>query len=133
MKLKFAQKLKPEALKWYFWQKSHRLSFLLFLNCFRVNQMGFEQVFDNVTFKHMDALRKQIQSLLDPGGGGVLDQILDGDVPSRFQKHTRSLYQFFQNVYPTLYQFFKNIYPTLYQFSEKMDTGSNTNCENHEK
>ena len=27
--------------------------------------MGFEQVFDNVTFKHMDALRKQIQSLLD--------------------------------------------------------------------
>ena len=53
-----------------------------------------------------------------PGGGGVLDQILDGDVPSRFQKHTRSLYQFFQNVYPTLYQFFKNIYPTLYQFSE---------------
>ena len=49
---------------------------------------------------------------------GVLDQILDGDVPSRFQKHTRSLYQIFQNVYPTLYQFFKNIYLTLYQFSE---------------
>ena len=56
---------------------------------------------------------------LCPGGGGVLDQILDGDVPSRFQKHTRSLYQFFENVYPTLYKFFKNIYPTLYQFSEK--------------
>ena len=37
-------------------------------------------------------------------GGGVLDQILDGDVPSKLQKHTRSLYQFFQNVYPTLYQ-----------------------------
>ena len=51
-------------------------------------------------------------------GGGLLDLILDGDVPSRFQKQTRSLYQFFQNVYPTLYQFFKNIYPTLYQFSE---------------
>ena len=49
---------------------------------------------------------------------GVLDLILDGDVPLRFQKHTRSLYQFFQNVYPTLYQFFKNIYPTLYQFSK---------------
>ena len=48
-----------------------------------------------------------------PGGGGVLDEILDGDVPSRFQKHTRSLYQFFENVYRTLYQFFKNIYPTL--------------------
>ena len=27
--------------------------------------MGFEQVFDNLTFKHMDALRKQIQSLVD--------------------------------------------------------------------
>ena len=27
--------------------------------------MGFKQVFDNVTFKHMDALRKQIQSLID--------------------------------------------------------------------
>ena len=27
--------------------------------------MGSEQVFDNLTFKHMDALRKQIQSLVD--------------------------------------------------------------------
>ena len=27
--------------------------------------MGLEQVFDNLTFKHMDALRKQIQSLVD--------------------------------------------------------------------
>ena len=27
--------------------------------------MGIEQVFDNLTFKHMDALRKQIQSLVD--------------------------------------------------------------------
>ena len=25
--------------------------------------MGFKQVFDNLTVKHMDALRKQIQSL----------------------------------------------------------------------
>ena len=33
------------------------------------------------------------------GGGGVLDQILDGDVASRFQKHTRSVNQFFENVY----------------------------------
>ena len=35
--------------------------------------MGFEQVFDKQTFKHMDALSKQIQSLVDyvlsPGGG----------------------------------------------------------------
>ena len=27
--------------------------------------MGFKQVFDSLTFKHMDALRKQIQSLAD--------------------------------------------------------------------
>ena len=27
--------------------------------------MGFEQVFDNLTIKHMDALRKMIQSLVD--------------------------------------------------------------------
>ena len=27
--------------------------------------MGFKQVFDNLTVKHMDALRKQIQSLTD--------------------------------------------------------------------
>ena len=45
--------------------KSYRPSFLLFLNSFRANQMRFEQVFDNVTCKHMDALRKQIQSLID--------------------------------------------------------------------
>ena len=32
---------------------------------FRANQMGFEQVFDNLTLEHMDALRKQVQSLVD--------------------------------------------------------------------
>ena len=32
---------------------------------FSVNQMGFEQVFDDLAFKHMDALRKQSQSLID--------------------------------------------------------------------
>ena len=37
---------------------------LLFPNWFRASQMGFEQVFDNLTFKHMDALRKQIQCLV---------------------------------------------------------------------
>ena len=35
------------------------------LNCFKTNQMGFEQVFDNPTFKHMDGLQKQFQSLVD--------------------------------------------------------------------
>ena len=37
----------------------------VFLNCFRANQVGFKQVFDSLTVKHMDALRKQIQSLSD--------------------------------------------------------------------
>ena len=27
--------------------------------------MGFEQVFEKLTFKHMNALREQIQSLVD--------------------------------------------------------------------
>ena len=42
-----------------------KLSFLLFLNCFKANQMRFEQVFDNLIVKLIDALRKQIQSLVD--------------------------------------------------------------------
>ena len=37
----------------------------LFLNCFRANQVGFKQIFDNLTVKHIDALKKQIQSLAD--------------------------------------------------------------------
>ena len=31
----------------------HGPSFLLFLNCFRADQMGFGQVFDKLTFKRM--------------------------------------------------------------------------------
>ena len=41
------------------------MAFLVFLNCFRANQVGFKQLFDNLTVKHMDALRTQIQSLAD--------------------------------------------------------------------
>ena len=48
-----------------FLEKNLIPSFLLFLYCFRANQMRFEQVFGNLTFKHMDALGKQIQSLVD--------------------------------------------------------------------
>ena len=33
------------------------------LNHLRVNQMGFEQVFDNLTLELIDALMKQIQNL----------------------------------------------------------------------
>ena len=63
-----------------------------------------------------------------PGGG----KILEGDVPSRFQKHTRSLYQFFQNVYPTLYTTFSKIYTRLYTNFPKMHTRPYTNCESCE-
>ena len=45
--------------------KSHRPSFLLFLNCCRAKEMRFEKVFDNLTFKHMDAWRKQFQCLVN--------------------------------------------------------------------
>ena len=36
-------------------------------NCFRINQVGFkiQTAFDNLTVKHIDVLRKQIQSLAD--------------------------------------------------------------------
>ena len=57
--------LKPEASKWHFWSELHRPSFLLFLNSFRANQVGCKHVFDSLAVKHIDALRKQIQSLAD--------------------------------------------------------------------
>ena len=45
--------------------KAHGPSLPLFLIFFRANQLGFEQVFDNLAFKYLDAVRKQIQSLVD--------------------------------------------------------------------
>ena len=65
--------------------------------------------------------------------GGALDQILAGDVPSRLQKHTRSLYQFSEKVYPTLYKFFEKVYPTLYISSKNLENRYRSlyqNCEN---
>ena len=64
LEFKLVRKLKPEAAKRHFWSNSYRPSLLLLLNCSRANQMGFEQIFDNLTFKHMDDLRKQIQYLV---------------------------------------------------------------------
>ena len=64
--VQFCAKTETRELEMAFLVKtSHRPSFLLFLNCFRANQVGFKQVFDNLAFKHMDALRKQIPSLVD--------------------------------------------------------------------
>ena len=40
--------------------------------------MGFEQVFDSLTFKHMDALRKQIQSLGDCVWNQITLEVLFG-------------------------------------------------------
>ena len=36
----------------------------LFLVYFKANQMGFEKIFDNLTSKHMDALRNSIEQSL---------------------------------------------------------------------
>ena len=58
-------KAETRGLKMAFLLQSHRPSFLLFLNYFRANQVEFKGVFDNLIVKHMDALRKQIQSLAD--------------------------------------------------------------------
>ena len=58
-------KAETRGLEMPFLVKPHRPSFLLLLNCFRANQVGFKQVFDDLTVKHMNALRKQIQSLAD--------------------------------------------------------------------
>ena len=58
-------KAETRGLEMVFLVKSHKPSFLLVLNCFKANQMGFELVFDNLTSKHMDALGKQIQFSVD--------------------------------------------------------------------
>ena len=58
-------KTEIRGLEIAFLVKTLRPSFLLFLNCFKANQMGFEQVFDNLTLELMDAFKKQIQSLVD--------------------------------------------------------------------
>ena len=58
-------KAETRDLEMAFSVKSHWSAFQLFLNCFTANQMGFEQFFDKLTFKHIDALKKQIQYLVD--------------------------------------------------------------------
>ena len=58
-------KAETRGLKMAFLVTSHRPLFLLFLNCFRANQVVFKQVFDNLTVTHMDGSRKQIQCLAD--------------------------------------------------------------------
>ena len=52
--------------------------------------------------------------------GGILDQVLDGDVPSRFQKHSRSLYQFFPKYIPDLIPIFQKYIPDLIPIAAKI-------------
>ena len=63
--LQICANAETRGLEMAFLVKLHRPSFLLFLNRFKANQVGFKQVFDNLAVKHIDALRKQIQSLAD--------------------------------------------------------------------
>ena len=79
---------------------------------------AFDSINHNTVLMKVKAAGISGSSYYTPGG--ALDQILVGDVPSRLQKHTRSLYPILKKVYPTLYQFFKKVYPTLYQFFEKV-------------
>ena len=66
---------------------------------------------------HLSSLMKPFDGLaMKPGG--ALDHILVGDVPARLQKHTCSLSQFFEKVYPNLYQFSENAFPTSKNFSK---------------
>ena len=65
MKFNFERKLKPKTSKRHFWHKSYEPLLLLFHDCFRTNQMGCEQMFDNLTLERMDASMKQIQYLFD--------------------------------------------------------------------
>ena len=58
-------KAETRGLEMAFLAKILQAIVLLFLNYFRANQVGFKQVFDNLTVKHIDALRKKIQSLAD--------------------------------------------------------------------
>ena len=77
--------------------------------------------------------QKQYEACRIGAPGDALDQILIGDVPSRLQKHTGSLYQFVEKVYPTLYQFFVKVYRTLYISSKNLENRYRSlyqNCEN---
>ena len=67
MKLKFVRKLKPEASGMAFSEKISwpKAIVSVISQLFQGEQMGLEQVFDILTVKHMDALREQIQSLVD--------------------------------------------------------------------
>ena len=43
---------------------AYRLSFVLFLVCFRANQRRFDKVFVNPAIKHMDALKNSVEQSL---------------------------------------------------------------------
>ena len=51
------KKTETRGLEMAFLIKISQTIISAFLDCFKANEMRFEQVFDNLTFKHMDALR----------------------------------------------------------------------------
>ena len=51
--------------KGIFWAKVPKAIVSAISQLFQGEKMGFEQVFDHLTVKHMDALRKLSQSLVD--------------------------------------------------------------------
>ena len=58
-------KAETRGLEMAFLVKAPYAIISVIFNCFRSSQVGFKQVFDNLTVKYNDALRKQIQSLAD--------------------------------------------------------------------
>ena len=58
-------KAETKGLKMAFFVKISSTIFSAILNCFRANQIECEQMFDKLTLKDMDALKKQIQPLVD--------------------------------------------------------------------
>ena len=78
------------------------------------------------------SMLRELQASSTPGGG-VLDQILDGDVPSRFQKHNLPVpYTNFSKMYTRLYTNFSKTYTRLYTKFPKVHTRPYTNFENCE-
>ena len=56
--------------------------------------------------------------------GGCTFQSLIGDVLSRLQKHTCSIYQFFEKVYPTSLKFLEKLNPTLIFHTKMLKIGT---------
>ena len=68
--------------------------------------MIHQKTFCNLYVKELNKV-SYFELFLTYAPGGALDQILVGDVPLRFHKHTRSLYQYFEKSIPDLIPIFR--------------------------